>query len=363
MQRRLEVVSGANGVAQAQFAGFWKVAGLLVYPAGGFWSVLVRGPRDGDTIDCPPLPAAGPLAWWHETMGIDAYLDSRGAGVKVGVIDTGVGPHPNLDHATDIGAFIDGGHDAGGGADVDSHGSHVCGTIGARPDPAGQYAGIAPGIELFSARVFPPDRGANQGDIANAIDALSADHGVDLINMSLGAETGSQIEHDAIRDADERGTLCVCAAANEGSPPVHFPADFAETVAVSAVGLPGWGPAGTLASMNVPSEPDKFGDDNLYLANFSNYGPEITCGAPGSGIIATVPARYGLTAPYAAMSGTSMASPAACGALAGLLSADADYQGLPRNVMRTEMARSILGRNCRDVGLKADYQGRGIPDV
>ena len=98
------------------------------------------------------------------------------------------------------------------------HGTHVCGTIGARPvDPATQRSGIAPGATLFSAKVSPgADTFANQGDIVLAIDALSRGHRVDLINLSLGASQPSEIEHDAIVDALQRGTLCICAAGNTG---------------------------------------------------------------------------------------------------------------------------------------------------
>jgi subtilisin len=238
----------------------------------------------------------------------------------------------------------------------------VCGIIGARPVSPGHYGGIAPGVDLYVARVFPPDGGANQGDIVLAIDALSRTHQVDLINMSLGAEQGSQIERDAIQDALERGTLCICAAGNS-SGAVGYPAAFSETVAISALGLLGWAPEGTSSAGRLPEEPEKFGDEGLFLANFSCFGPEISATAPGVGYISTVPARHGLSAPYAAMDGTSMASPAACGALAALLSQDTDYQTMPRDQTRAEMARTILRRRCRDIGLEPDYQGRGVPDA
>jgi subtilisin len=99
----------------------------------------------------------------------------------------------------------------------------------------------------------------------------------------------------------------------------------------------------------------------MFLANFSCFGPEIDCCAPGVGIISTVPERFGLTMPYAAMDGTSMASPAACGALAAILAKSIDYPGLPRDVSRAERARALLKANCRDVAMEARYQGRGIP--
>ena len=361
-RHRMEGLTNAGGEIDFEFSFFFQPLGVIVTPAGGFWDVLVRGGSGTVDVDCPPLPADGPHAWWHEVLNLGDFEVTRGEGIRVGVIDSGVGPHPNLGHVTDIGSFINGLADPAGGADSGSHGSHVCGTIGARPTNGGDYAGIAPGVALFSARVFPPGQGANQGDIVQAIDALSRDHQADLINMSLGAPVGSEIERDAIQDALERGTLCVCAAANSAGP-VEFPAAFDETVAISALGRLGWGPPGSQASMVVPQEADRFGDDQLYLADFSCFGPEVTAGAPGVGIISTVPARHGLQAPYGAMNGTSMASPAACGALAVLLASDAAYQGLPRSQIRAERARTLLRTNCLDIGLDSDFQGHGVPQV
>jgi subtilisin len=262
-----------------------------------------------------------------------------------------------------VGAFINGQHDPQGGGDVDSHGSHVCGIIGAKPAAPGQFSGIAPGCGLLCARVFPDaDSGADQGDIVLAIDELSRNRQADLINMSLGAKQASQIEHDGIIDALERGTLCVCAAGNSAGPP-EWPGRFPESVAVSAVGLEGWGPPGTLASTRLPEDPAEFGNDHFYLANFSCFGDEIACTAPGVGILSTVPERFGLAAPYAAMDGTSMASPAACGALAVLLAGSSDYKQLPRDRTRAEMARRLLAGACRDLGLAARFQGRGMPGL
>ena len=129
------------------------------------------------------------------------------------------------------------------------------------------------------------------------------------------------------------------------------------------MGLLGWGTPGSQASMAVPSEPNKFGDDSLFLANFSCFGPEITCGGAGVGLISTVPARHGLAAPYAPMNGTSMASPAVCGALAALLSNDYEYKALPRNQTRAERARAILRTSCTDIGLMFNFQGHGLPQV
>ncbi len=363
LERTLQKTTPGSGRVTFEFSAFWRPAYIIAVPAGDYWATVLLGPDGSNiTVSCPALPQDGPTGWWHEVHGVRRHGVRRGRGIRVGVADTGIGPHPCLEHATDIGAFIEGSHDPDGGADADSHGSHVCGTIGARPQADGHYAGIAPGVALFSARVFPPNSGARQDDIVAAIDALSRDHEVDLINLSLGSEVPSEIERDAIIDALERGTVCVCAAANSAGP-VEWPAAFEETVAVSALGLEGWGPPGTLASFRRPEDPEKFADDNLYLANFSCFGPEITCAGSGVGIISTVPERFGLSAPYGAMGGTSMASPAACASLAAVLSESAEYKNLPRDETRAELAKSLLRNTSRDIGLHSDFQGRGIPLV
>ena len=333
---------------------------------GACWRVLVHGSAGAPHSrrgGLPPLPSAESCrGWWHKGVGIGRFGKRRGHGIRVGVVDTGLGRHAALSHCKDIGAFLDGLHSPTDGSDVDSHGTHVCGIIAARPTSTADFGGIAPGVSLISARVFPEGGGANQGDIANAIDALSREHRADLINLSLGSPKVSEIERDAIIDAAEHGTLCVCAAANSNGA-VEYPAAFEETVAISAIGLEGWGPVGSLASQCLPEERRRFASEGYYHANFSCFGQEVNGAAPGVGIISTVPERFGLEAPYASMDGTSMASPGACAALAVVLSSDVDYRSMPRDGARAERARSRFQASCQNIGLDPRYQGWGMPQV
>ncbi len=334
----------------------------LIDPAGGFWPMVVRGHAIAAGIECPALPNDGPLGWWHGVLGLDVHDPDLGKGIRVGVIDTGAGPHPCLSHLMSIGAFLGGNaYPPGSGSDVAAHGTHVCGTIGARSVVTGTYAGIAPGCDLLVARAFSgPASGASNADIANAIDALSRDHGVDLINLSLGADTPSLIVQSAIQDAADRGTLCICAAGNNGGA-VQYPAAFPEAVGVAALGLAGWGPPGSLSASRLPLDAALFGRENLFSASFSSHGPGVDCSAPGVGILATVPDRHGTTPLFGAMDGTSMASPVVCAALAALLSRDASYKALPRNSERTDAARQMLMGALRSIGLPSEHEGRGMP--
>ena len=359
MRDPLRSVTNTSGIAAFTIPPGFQPVAAIASPAGNHWAMVARSPAAGVIIDCLPIEAVGALDWWHKQMGLTTLVTTRGAGIRVGVIDTGVGPHGCLAHAVRAGAFIDGQHDPAGGADVDSHGTHVSGLIGARPVNTTERAGIAPGVDLISARVFPgPHDGASQADIANALDHLSRTMRVDLVNMSLGAPQPSQIERDAIQDAAERGTLCICAAGNEAGA-VNWPGAFPEVIGVSALGLRNTSPPGSVSALNLPTDPQKHGAGGLFLASFSCFGAEVDTTAPGVATVSTVPERFGLTRPYAAMDGTSMASPIACGALAALLAQSPQYLALTGSA-RTEQARVILRQNCVSVGLAATFQGRGI---
>ena len=350
-----------TGTVTFDHSAYWLPAAVMVAPYANAWGTVVRGDSTPLVVECEPLPA-GPFApWWHEVLRLDAAESSRGTAIRVGVCDTGCGPHGGLAHRVDAGAFIGGAHYPGAGADVESHGTHVSGIIGGRSADTWNQ-GVSPASDLYVARVFPPGNGASQADVSNAIDALSKLHRCDLINLSLGSSAPSEIERDAMLDAFERGTLSICAAGNDGGP-VSYPASYDVAVAVSALGLSGWGPAEASANLDIPQYADRFGDENLYLAGFSCFGNEIDVAGPGVGIVSTVPERHGLEAPRAEMSGTSMASPAICGALAALLAADPDYRNLPRDSSRARRARSILLKACREIGLDARYEGYGVPTL
>ena len=335
---------------------------LLIEPLNGFWQGWQVSPQTNSTYDLPALPKAGPLGWWHNVQGMLTAAPERGAGIKVGVVDTGVGPHPYLTHVQRLGSVINGVEDENPDATNDSgtHGTHVCGIIGARPaKESGDYEGIAPAADLMCLRVFPPNAGANQGDIAEAIDQLSL-KGADLINLSLGGPDPSDIEHDALLAALDVGSLCVCAAGNGYSHPLYYPAAYPETVSVVALGLIGSAPAGTEAANCMPSQPSLFGPNGLYVGNFNNAGLTLVCSASGVGIISTVPVRNSVPAPYLDMSGTSMASPMACASLATLLSHDQTYRSLPRDITRAQRASATLLASLKQLGMNPMYVGRGL---
>jgi subtilisin len=357
--------TGPDGRAELHYDNSINPRFAIAEPEGDFWSMFHEDPPSSVHFTCPSLPVTAPLEWWHRAVGVTAYDVHRGEGIRVGIVGTGVGPHPRLGHVvlTDQ------------KPDIERHETHVCGIIAARPNGAGEYAGIAPGASVFSTRIFragpsgqPVPEGP--GSIAHAVERLARAEtqrgfAADLINMSFGAPQASQIVLDAIQWAFEQGTLCICSAGNNAGGPLDFPAAFPETVAVTALGKTGWGPPGSTGTHWIPTEADKFGDQGLYLASMSSIGAGVDCAAPGNGIISTIPRRTASPdpAPYAAMDGTSLASPMVCGVLAILLSEHPTYRSLPRNAARARLARKVLETHCAGIGLKAEYMGRGLPGI
>ena len=358
----------ADGTTSLPYnARIWVPTVAIVTPVSGVWSWWVQNPQSQVALELPPLPQTGPLGWWHEYLGMAGFSETRGEGIRIGIADTGTGPHQYLEHVRSVGAFVNGSYDktAQAGADTGQHGTHVAGIIGARPTAGSRdFSGIASGAEVLSARVYPgggppgqTEGNANNLDIANAIDELSSRE-CDLINLSLGGAEPSDVESDAIAGAVEHGCLVICSAGNGSGAPILYPAADPRAVAVSAIGLFGAVPMGSLDSMSLPQQADHYAGGGLYLASFSNVGLEMKCTGPGVGIVSTVPGTNG--APYAAMSGTSMAAPAVTAALATLLSHDAGYRNLPRNAQRAQRAWTVLVSTLRSLGLNQQYQGFGM---
>jgi subtilisin family serine protease len=365
-------VTDASGHAVVPYdPRFFMPVSLTLNPRSRAWSVIspVTGPKM--TLSLPPLPRTGQLGWWHRALGLNKYSDRLGEGIRVGVIDTGIAAHPNLANVESAGAFLGGQHittpDAG--SDVDGHGTHVAGIIAAKPADSRDFAGIAPGAELVSARVYPgggppgmESGSATNGDIAQAILTLSRDEKCDIINLSSGGLVHSEIEADRINSALNRGTLVIAAGGNTGGPPLMFPAADPAAVGVSALGMIGGVPFGVLDSFTTPMQPDRYGFGGFFSATFNSIGPELKCTAPGVGIISTVPPQ-GDEMPYAAMSGTSMAAPVVAGALASILNRDATYRSMPRDRQRSQRAFTLLTQALRSLGMMPFYQGSGIPTL
>lgn len=237
-----------------------------------------------------------------------------GSGVKIGVIDSGISPHEDLaviggisvvDYTT---SFYD---DYG-------HGTHVAGIIGAKNNNIGTV-GIAPDSLIYAIKAIDSKGSGHLSDVVEGIDwAMSQD--MDIINMSIGANSDSSSLKMAVDKAYEEGILIVAAAGNDGSKngkddSVDYPARYDSVIAVGAT-----------------TERDK-------RAEFSSTGAAVEVAAPGSNILSTY-----INNSYVTMSGTSMASPYVAGQLALLI------QENP-NLSHTKI-RSLLETAVRDIGVK-----------
>lgn len=160
-----------------------------------------------------------------------------GAGVTVGVLDTGIDyDHPDL--AVNI---VD---DCGSGVVRDfltmddcaaddtfnGHGTSVASVIASAANGVG-LVGNAPNAMIRPYRVC--DGSCPLSAIIGGLMQATAD-GVDVINMSFGGGAGKNFEASAIQAAAQAGIVLVASAGNEASQKVHFPAGYGQVLAVGA---------------------------------------------------------------------------------------------------------------------------------
>lgn len=266
----------------------------------------------------------------------EAWATSRGRGVRVGIVDTGIDPLHLEGDGDLIGAVAsmrDFTSSRRGPVDRIGHGTHVAGIIAARTENGRGVASVAPETELVVAKALGDDGLGTDYSVAHALEHCASE-GCHVINMSLGAVAPSDTIHAAIKVAVEAGSIIVCAAGNSAGG-VNWPAAYPETIAVSSVGRTG------------------------ALSRFSCFGSEIDCAGPGEEILSTYVYRAG---GYAVLSGTSMAAPFVSGCLALRIAHDL-ARGAPRMKTRSQ-ARDFFSRAFIDAGPSGqdDQFGIGLPD-
>lgn len=354
------ITTNSHGDAQLIFdSSSWKVDATIVIPQGDYWSMVTEDSGPYIELNCPPI-APGPLGWWHHALNIKKPDYSLGQGVKIGVIDTGVGPNASLDHVINLGFINNEHYTPDQGLDIDGHGTNVCGVIAATPKNLRDYAGIAPSATVYSLRVFQNQlTNPNPKDIAKAIIMLADQHKVDLINISQATNTPSSEVHQAILHALKQGVLTICAAGNNMGA-LSYPAAFPETVSVSAIGNQNEMPSGSIAGAMLSRKEEHLGTGHFSFSAFSNFGDNVNCTAPGVGIITTCPDEKGETSSYGDQSGTSIACAMVTGTLAAILSKNKEFKSLKANSAKVDQMRRLLLENCHDIGLNSEYQGAGL---
>ncbi|KOV73956.1 serine protease [Streptomyces sp. AS58] len=191
--------------------------------------------------------------WALEAMHTtEAWQTTKGEGITVAVLDTGV----DADHPDLSGNVLPGKDMVGFGATQDDppwarHGTAMAGIIaghGHGPGGADGVLGIAPEAKILPVRVIledgDPARAKARKSRGNALAEgirWAADHGADVINLSLGDDSASAhpepVEDEAVQYALRKGAVVVASAGNGGEKGdrVSYPAAYPGVIAATAV--------------------------------------------------------------------------------------------------------------------------------
>lgn len=233
--------------------------------------------------------------WGHDAVNAPEAWEagSRGQGAVVAVLDGGFSLNHvdfagQILHAADMtGEGIEYGPNEDDESGIFSHGMHVAGTIAAGDNGVGTI-GVAPDAKLVLIKVLFNVGSGSFEDVIEGILYAADLGGVDVINMSLGADIPQGLGGDgaaavaalraamnrAIGYAYQQGITVVVAGGNDGRDLdkdrslTVFPAEMPHAISISATAPLGWGADPSVSLDN--------------LASYSNYGRSgIDFAAPG----------------------------------------------------------------------------------
>ncbi len=294
-------------------------------PARLLARLLVLAVASAGALALAPAPDARAdsirdLQYWLDEYGIsEAWQVTRGAGVTIAVIDSGVdATHPDL-----AGAVIGGTDVSGRGADDGTrpvsgtgrtHGTMVASLAAGRGSgPTSGVIGAAPAASLLSISLaFGSGERSADAQVAEAV-RWAVDNGADIISLSLTRNTLGWPESwdDAFGYAEENDVVVVAAAGNRGS-------------GTESVGAPATMP-GVLAVGGV----DRSG---IASDNASSQGITIGVMAPSEQLVGAVPGGG-----HALWQGTSGATPIVAGIAALVRAAhpELDAANVIERILRT----------------------------
>ncbi len=258
---------------------------------------------------------------------------ATGQGITIAIVDTGVDlKHPDLQNNIVPGYnALTNSTTLGKNQDNNGHGTHVAGIAAAELNGIG-IVGVAYKANIMPIKAMDKDGEGYDDAIAAGI-VWAADHGAQIINLSLGSGREADVLTEAVAYAAGQGVLLIAAAGNYDpetgtNPGIDYPAADPNVLAITAT------------------------DQKDQIADFSATGPEVALAAPGSGIISTW-----LNSTYAIAEGTSMSAPFVAGVAALIWSQHPDW-----SKQQVVQALETGVRDLGDKGRDQDY-GYGLVDV
>jgi subtilisin family serine protease len=308
------------------------LAALVVTVAG--WPGVASASNDESFSKQWALPLIG---------APDAWAKTTGAGVRIGIVDTGVDlAHEDLagrvaENTSCVGSHGDPNLCIGSAQDGFGHGTHVSGIAAADKDNGKGISGVAPGAQLVVAKVF-------QGPSADPQDVIGGikwvvDHGAKVVNLSLGdavfvttATFGSGLV-EGVDYAWSHGAVPVLAAGNDDL----FGAGIgsSEYGDIKALVVGATGPDDHVAGYSSPTG----------NARWALLAPGGSPGTDEKTEIYSTFWRKDKTNQYEYLSGTSMAAPHVTAAVALLLALGYSQQAAVDRILATVDTKVSCGSN------------------
>jgi subtilisin family serine protease len=299
---------------------------------------FVEPDQPAETLARPPGGSTQTLPTGVDRIDGDLSSTKSGDGAgsvstPIAIIDTGSGPHPDLNVAGGTSCV------GGNSRDGNGHGTHVAGIAAAKDDGAG-IVGVAPGAPIYSVKVLDSHGSGTLSTVICGIDwvtANAATTGIKVANMSLRFQnsaddgncghTNNDALHVAICNSVAKGVTYVVGAGNESNDfATNVPAAYDEVLTVTAMADFDGKPGGTASPTCRTDVDDTFADFSSFAVSAADAAHTIA--APGVCIYSTWPGGG-----YATLSGTSMASPHVAG-LVALCLASGRCSGTPAEIIQ-----------------------------